>query len=296
MRLTTIIFVAITSIFLALAPHLSYQIIQHSIEYKTYKENYSETLNYKKRLFNTQELIFGDRAWKEKKAKASLNSIKAQNSLKTVNHKSIQLVLVMLIYISINSFIYYKRKRIRLLIIAITVVSSSALIIGILAPMLEIAAYENNLEIKNTFILPYFGEQSISKIFPGDMYFYYQSKSIYELISLLFDKNNIVVALSILIFSIVIPIVKLTFTILIILNPRTFNHNFFKLVVYHIAKWSMADVFVAATFLAYLSFNNLTTDISTVSHTLAGLHFFLGYCLLSIITGQILEKCSAKVP
>ena len=52
----------------------------------------------------------------------------------------------------------------------------------------------------------------------------------------------------------------------------------------------MADIFVAACFLAFLSFNNLNIGIQTESTTLIGLYFFLGYCLLSIGTYFILKR------
>ena len=62
-----------------------------------------------------------------------------------------------------------------------------------------------------------------------------------------------------------------------------------KKTVGRIGKWSMADVFVVATFLSYLSFSNMNTGIDTEANTLVGLYFFFAYCILSITSSQFIE-------
>jgi uncharacterized paraquat-inducible protein A len=62
-----------------------------------------------------------------------------------------------------------------------------------------------------------------------------------------------------------------------------------KKTVGRIGKWSMADVFVVATFLSYLSFSNMNSGIDTEAKTLVGLYFFLAYCILSIASSPIIE-------
>jgi hypothetical protein len=295
MKVTTALFLLFTGLFLSITSYLGFYIVQHSLEYKKYKENYSEILDYKQRLLNAGEYLMSDRSWQEKKSEASYDLETGYTYLKSANDKSLQLVAIMAIYIASIFFINFREPGISLFILALIVVSLSALAIGLFAPMLEIAAFEKNLTISSSFELPFIGEQTLSKVFPGDMYFYYQSKSIYELILLLLEKKNFVVAFCISIFSVVIPAMKLASTLLVMAKSNLLKYKLLRLIVYNISKWSMADVFVAATFLAYLSFNNLSTGISTESHTLIGLYFFLGYCLLSIITGQLIEARANKL-
>ena len=49
-----------------------------------------------------------------------------------------------------------------------------------------------------------------------------------------------------------------------------------------IGKWSMADVFVASSFLVFLSFNNMNVGVQNDSKVLFGLYFFLAYVVISI--------------
>jgi len=122
------------------------------------------------------------------------------------------------------------------------------------------------------------------------MYFYYQSKSIYQLIELLFKEKNWLVGISILLFSIIIPIIKLLFILILSFN-KTPNKKL-TAVFSFIGKWSMADVFVASCFLAFLSFSNMNVGIDTKSKVLYGLYFFFCYVVLSILMGSLIKKKS----
>jgi hypothetical protein len=51
----------------------------------------------------------------------------------------------------------------------------------------------------------------------------------------------------------------------------------------------MADAFVIATSLSYLSFSNMNSRIDTEAKTLVGLYFFLAYCIFSIASSQLIE-------
>jgi len=126
------------------------------------------------------------------------------------------------------------------------------------------------------------------QVFTGRTYFYYQNKSISDVISLLWN-NNKPVALAIGAFSVVIPAIKLLFTLLILLLPITELKRFRKFLSY-IAKWSMADVFVVSLFLAYLSFANMSPGVETDAKILFGLYYFAGYVFISIILGVLLNK------
>jgi len=126
------------------------------------------------------------------------------------------------------------------------------------------------------------------------MYYYYQSKSVIDLIDVLLESKNYVVAVSIFGFSVLVPFTKLTLSVLLLLSRPFRESGLVKRTVGRIGKWSMADVFVVATFLSYLSFSNMNSGIDTEANTLVGLHFFLAYCILSIASSQIIELAAKK--
>ena len=121
----------------------------------------------------------------------------------------------------------------------------------------------------------------------GDVILSFESKGILGSISKLFDSGEIAVAITILLFSVIVPLLKiLTLIFTIIFRDYRFSHHlveFFK----HIGKWSMVDVFVVAIFLVYL-----TSSKGDVSHAEieVGLYFFLAYVLLSMITTIKMKK------
>lgn len=126
------------------------------------------------------------------------------------------------------------------------------------------------------------------KVFPGYTYFYYQNKGIFDVISLLWKTGNKPVAIAIGTFSIIIPCIKLFFTLLLLVLPVHGMKRLRKVLSY-IAKWSMADVFVVGAFLAYLSFANMSPGVEMDAKVLFGLYFFGGYVIISIVLGFLLD-------
>jgi len=129
----------------------------------------------------------------------------------------------------------------------------------------------------------------IDKVFPGRTYFYYQNKGVFDIISILWDSNNYIVALCLSLFSFLIPCVKLLSSVVLLVFPALAS-NRTQAVLSFISKWSMADVFVVGAFLSYLSFSNLSPGVDVEANVLFGLYFFLGYVLISIILGEILKR------
>jgi len=207
------------------------------------------------------------------------------------------------------------------------------LIIGIYTPMLEIHAYSENLEIPlvikfdkmsetadeyvdaGTEYLEEFSnymgyeieipKQNIAGwldgyeydhtiVFEGKMYYYHQSKSIKSIIELLFKDKNYAVAWAILSFSVFIPILKMILSFLLIYFPYFRTKKGFLMVLSILGKWSMADVFVAATFLAFLSFHNMNVGIETSSNALLGMNFFMGYVVLSLLASTFIWLATKK--
>lgn len=121
----------------------------------------------------------------------------------------------------------------------------------------------------------------------GDVVLSFESKGVIGSIVKLFDNGDVVVALVILLFSVLIPALK-TFSLAFVsvfMNSR-FAHGivkFFKM----IGKWSMVDVFVVATFLVYL-----TVDKGDVSRAEVevGLYFFLAYVIVSMLVSLSADK------
>jgi hypothetical protein len=121
----------------------------------------------------------------------------------------------------------------------------------------------------------------------GDVALSFESKGVVGSISKLFENGDVVVALVILLFSVLIPIVKtlsLAFVSVFMKNKSAHGVvKFFKM----IGKWSMVDVFVVATFLVYL-----TVDKGDVSRAEVevGLYFFLAYVIVSMFVSLSADK------
>jgi paraquat-inducible protein A len=128
--------------------------------------------------------------------------------------------------------------------------------------------------------------------------------SLLQTIQELWQDDRLLVALLIFAFSISIPVLK--FILLSIAYAH--KNSRLEISVYkfisQIGKWSMADVFVVAIFLAVLSTNHADTeaqqqlvlfgfklDFIVSSETLSalgpGFYFFTSYCLLSLLGSSI---------
>ena len=117
-----------------------------------------------------------------------------------------------------------------------------------------------------------------------------EKKSIIGLIGNLLN-SNILLGILIILFSIVIPVTKLSLTLLMILSKTQNNNRFLQFLVHNIGKWSMVDVFSMSIIVAVLTFDNLRIKIfSTEGQLLPGFYFFLSYGVLSIFTTYFLSK------
>ncbi|MCK5678182.1 MAG: paraquat-inducible protein A, partial [Flavobacteriaceae bacterium] len=125
----------------------------------------------------------------------------------------------------------------------------------------------------------------------GDIVLSFESKGVIGSIEKLWSSGDIVVALVILIFSVVVPVSKVLALLFVsIFMKSSFAHDivkFFKL----IGKWSMVDVFVVAVFLVYLSANK--GDVSRAEIEV-GLYFFLSYVIVSMIVSISADRMLHK--
>jgi len=126
----------------------------------------------------------------------------------------------------------------------------------------------------------------------GDVVLSFESKGVMGSIIKLYENGDIVVALVILLFSVLIPTVKvLSLAFVSVFMKSAFAHGmvkFFKM----IGKWSMVDVFVVATFLVYL-----TVDKGEVSRAEVevGLYFFLAYVIISMLVSLSADRMLHKL-
>lgn len=126
----------------------------------------------------------------------------------------------------------------------------------------------------------------------GDVVLSYESKSLLGSVLKLWEGDEKVIALVILLFSVLIPLFKtLSLMFVSVVMESSFAHGivkFFKM----IGKWSMLDVFVVATLLVYLSGNG--SDVSQ-AEVQVGLYFFLAYVMVSMLVSLSADKMLEKV-
>jgi len=137
----------------------------------------------------------------------------------------------------------------------------------------------------------------------GDVILSFESKGLLGTILKLYQENSLTVAIVLLTFSVLVPLVK-TLSILAVTVYETSPFaagmvRFFR----HLGKWSMLDVFVVALLLVYLTSSH--SEITRAEPEI-GLYFFLTYVLLSMIASlaadrmlhlqTTAEEASAKTP
>src|SRR5579862_7962137 len=169
---------------------------------------------------------------------------------------------------------------------------------GVLTPMIEVEARISSLQ------LMLLGEP----VEFHDQVLYFQSKSVLDVVRVLTSTGKVdMVAVGILVmtFSVIFPIAKLAASFVYLYNPRRLRRNalieFFTL---KSAKWSMADVFVVAMFMAYIGFAGLISsqlstfalaaranvDVLTTNGTSLqiGFFMFLVFCIAGLVTSTLL--------
>jgi hypothetical protein len=259
---------------------LSTKIIQQLNLYKANKNEIADLLNFENRILDIGEYIpfFSDSDSKIETWGVLYKAASKQYDL-ALKYGFVLLVLV-LIYAFVNYLAYQKTiEKERVLGIVFVFAALSFLYLGLQNPFLEVEAYSSNLELNAI----------LTKTFEGRTYYLYQNKSIMELIKLLFSGGNLLVGLCVVLFSIVFPLFKLGASLFVLLFPQTKMAEKALFIINKLGKWSMADVFISAVFLAVFSFASMNVGVDTDSNTLIGLYFFLAFVLLSIVSGQFLK-------
>ena len=117
----------------------------------------------------------------------------------------------------------------------------------------------------------------------------HEVRGIAAIIAELFTTGHGIIGGFLLLFSILTPLTKASLTFFLAFSrsaPRNAKIGRF---LHTIGKWSMADVFVAAVLLALFA---LKSQEATRSIPCLGLYYFIGYCLLSLATTELLAHAS----
>lgn len=178
----------------------------------------------------------------------------------------------------------------------ITILSLLMLALGLTLPMIDLYAGLENVKFNFMNKEVNFGEQVM----------FYQSKSILEVVDILLEGrswDSKLVGYLILVFSIIFPIIKTTATFLMSYIKSLADNKFLQTIALNLSKWSMADVFVVALFMAYIGFNSViesqildlgdtseTYDIITKNKTVLrpGAIFFTGFVIASLCLSTII--------
>ena len=133
----------------------------------------------------------------------------------------------------------------------------------------------------------------------GDVQVYEQTRSIVGSVRRLYEVGSPVPATLILLFSVIVPVTKAALVAwAVFITDERLRRRTLSFVV-SIAKWSMADVFVVALFIAYLAAQASTAPASANgappllafdAHFGSGFYWFAAYCLFSLGTQQFTHR------
>lgn len=295
---------------------------QKTTLFKTEKNQIASILNFNDRLLDVKEAIpfFGDWVWEGKKRKYEEEVELAERAYAEAKNLITWLVLLNVCFFTIVMLIYFKRNRWFALTFGSIGVALVMLCAGIVTPMLEMEAYKTDLSIKLELdsqellldikksldkipftsaitddYFPTLSEQLPNepfiwkKIYPDKMYFFYENKGIFDVISTLWRTNNIPIAFIVGIFSLLVPILKIIVSFYLLYSNKRNLPRIRKTLLY-LTKFSMMDVMIVSLFLTYFTFNDLSTGVETSSNALVGIYLFSAYVILAIIGGYTLER------
>jgi len=212
--------------------------------------------------------ILGDLFNDEKKL--NLDKIKEKQATAMLKAKEYTLYFMGMLGLMLLSFFFISLR-------AFTLFGSLSamltLILGLITPILMVTIHKE---------LEYLGDIVLS----------FESKGVIGSIQKLFESGDVIVAMVILSFSVIVPVSKiLSLLFVAVFMENKFAHSivkFFKL----IGKWSMVDVFVVAVFLVYLTANKGEISRAEVE---VGLYFFLAYVIVSMLVSLSADKMLHKL-
>ncbi|MBT3241915.1 MAG: hypothetical protein HN352_02120 [Bacteroidetes bacterium] len=276
MKAKIIIITIVLALVYALSAYFGFQTYQSSKAYLSVENEHIDQQIYKSRLLSPKEWFPKISPRQDVSKKTSRLESESAFHKKTLERNAFFASISMLAFLVLALFfVKFFKLRPEYNILIVSLGSFLLLIIGLVSPLLEIWAYEENLTIPVN--IPLFRD----KVFYGKMYFYYQNKSILSLIGFLFNSKNWIVAIPILIASVILPLVKLTLITLI--SVFKISKNWIESFLAIISPWSMLDIFTVSILLAFLGLSDMNMGVETKTLIGPGFWFFLAYCVLSIM-------------
>ena len=232
---------------------------------------------------------------KDKDDAVSIINTKIEENYK--NKEAYYYALLALFIVAISLLIFLKNKT-KPEFLIFTSYSVLLLFLGVFLPMIAIDARIEELNF------PFLGET----IQFSDQVLFYKSKSIMEVVDLMISQNRLdllFVGILVLLFSVLFPVSKLLSSLVYVFSDKLKNNKAIKFLVFKTGKWSMADVFVIALFMAYLGFDGLITEqlkqIQNITNSSAilttnnsgllfGFYAFTGFVFFSLFIAQKVEK------
>lgn len=265
---------------------LSITVTRHLQAYYDQKMHVAEELDFKNRMLDVWEYVpFTSTAEEKVELWQETEQACARQYTAALTEGLLLLILVALFVLVNLSFYRKKPHRIQVYGLVMVFASFSFLYLGLQSPFLEIEAFNRDLTISSPIDFTY----------EGRVYYFYQNKSVFQLIGLLYTGGNFLVALCVLLASIIFPVTKLIASAFVFFKPESNASKRIIPLISNLGKWSMADVFVASIFLAYFSFSNMNTGVETGSQTLIGTYFFLCFVVTSIASGFVFKNLVGKI-
>lgn len=259
-RLTQWIFYSFLVLILGIMIYFGTKAYQHAI---LYEEATTELVSYQDagqqaslKLEKFAKSLFGDLY--EDELRMKLDKVREKQEEAMAKAQQYTIYFMMALALILSSFFL---ASLRTFTLVGSISAMMALILGLITPILMVTIHK---EVE----------------YLGDIVLSFESKGVIGSIVKLWETGDIVVAMVILLFSVVVPVLKvLALLVVSIFMESRFAHGiiaFFKM----IGKWSMVDVFVVAVFLVYLTANK--GDISRAEVEM-GLYFFLAYVIISML-------------
>ncbi len=151
-------------------------------------------------------------------------------------------------------------------IIFLAISSLVSLIFALISPLIMMVVYQS---------LPILGEVTLS----------FESKTIIGTINKMYSDKNYIIALLVLLFSVIIPIIKSLVLLTYGFLKESHKADWVVAFINKIGKWSMADVFIVAILVVFFSTKQ---DIHTSIKLEIGLYFFISYVLLSMVGSSMI--------
>lgn len=127
----------------------------------------------------------------------------------------------------------------------------------------------------------------------GEVEVFQKTRSILGTVEELYLSGNILVAALVGLFSIIIPVIKLSFMLIQQLPIAERISTKLSSLTNLIGKWSMADVFIVAIIVSYMAGNasaGMGALLNTQANFEVGFYYFSAYCIFSILSGVLVNQ------